>query len=101
MFGALQSEKAKQLLADYQLSSEKMDSVVLLENDEAFTQSTAALRIAKMLSGGWKLFYVFIVIPKFFRDWIYGLIAKYRYQIFGKTNACMVPSAELKRKFID
>ncbi|MEO6169167.1 MAG: thiol-disulfide oxidoreductase DCC family protein [Chitinophagales bacterium] len=101
VFGALQSERAKELLAEYQLPKEKMDSVVLIENGKVFTQSTAALRIAKKLDGGWSLTYAFIVIPKFLRDWIYGLIAKYRYKIFGKKDVCMVPTPEFKKRFIN
>ncbi|MEP7129330.1 MAG: thiol-disulfide oxidoreductase DCC family protein, partial [Chitinophagales bacterium] len=88
VFGALQSEAARKILDGFEHSSEKMNTVILIEDGNIYTQSTAALRIAKQLRGGWSLLYVFIIIPKFLRDGIYNLIAKYRYRIFGKEEAC-------------
>lgn len=64
-------------------------------------RSTAALRVAKHLSGLWTILYVFIVVPKFIRDFIYNLIAKKRYKWFGKTETCRIPTPELKAKFIE
>lgn len=89
------------MLSDLGGKVEGLDSVVLIENGKAFTKSTAALRIAKQLTGGWPLFYACIVIPAFIRDGIYDLVAKYRYSIFGKKTTCMVPNAILKKRFLE
>ncbi len=100
-FGMLQSEQAAKILAAYPLNNQTMNSVVLLENGKLFTKSTAALRIARKLDGGWRMCYAFIILPAFMRDAVYALIAKYRYSVFGKKASCMVPNADLKRRFID
>lgn len=76
-----------------------LESVVLLENDQRFTRSTAALRIARRLRGVWPL-YAFIVVPKPIRDRVYRWIAGNRYRWFGKTDACRLPTPELARRFL-
>jgi len=100
IFGALQSEKAKKMLADFHFPAERLTTIVLIENEKLYTQSSAVLRIARKLNGVWKLLYGFIIIPKFIRDGLYGMISKYRYRIFGKKDQCMVPTPELKNRFI-
>ena len=101
VFGMLQSEHAAKILADYNYINKKMNSVILIEDGKIFSQSTAALHIAKKLDRGWKLFYAFIIFPAFLRDGVYAFIAKYRYRVFGRTDSCMIPTADLKEKFID
>jgi predicted DCC family thiol-disulfide oxidoreductase YuxK len=100
IFGALQSEKAKEILSHFNLPKENFKTIILIEDDKVFTQSTAVLKIAKQLNG-WKLFYAFIIIPKFIRDFVYSIVSKYRYKIFGKRDACMIPTPELKGRFLD
>lgn len=100
IFSSLQSETAKKMLADYHFSTEKLTTIVLIENGKMYTHSTAVLRIAKQLGGGWKLLYAFIIIPKFLRDGVYGIVSKYRYRVFGKKDECMIPTPELKRRFL-
>ena len=99
-FAPLQSETAKNLLKEYKIDKGETDSVILIENGAAYTHSTAALRIARKLGGFWSLIYGFIVVPKFIRDFFYKLFAKYRYKMFGKTDACMMPTPEIREKFI-
>ena len=99
-FAPLQSETAENLLKEYEINKVETDSVVLIENGAAYTHSTAALRIARKLGGFWSLIYGFIVVPKFIRDFFYKLFAKYRYKMFGKTDACMMPTPEIREKFI-
>jgi predicted DCC family thiol-disulfide oxidoreductase YuxK len=99
-FASLQSETARELLKDLFPSAQALDSVVLIENGRYYRQSTAALRILRHLGGGWPLLYGFIVLPAFFRDWIYDWIAKNRYRWFGQRQACMLPTPELKARFL-
>jgi predicted DCC family thiol-disulfide oxidoreductase YuxK len=96
----LQSEKGKAIVARHNLDPENLQTVILLENGRIYTRSTAALRIARKLKGGWKLFYAFIVVPALIRDMGYNLIAKYRYKWWGKQDACMVPTPEIRKKFL-
>ena len=100
-FAALQSETGQKLLAIHQLDFKHIDSIVLIKNEEAFIKSTAALNIAKELSGIWKLAYYYIVIPKFIREAIYDVVARNRYSWFGKKDQCMIPTVELRKKFLD
>jgi len=98
-FAPLQSKMAEKLF-EKQIS-ELPDSVVLIENGNIFYKSTAALLIAKKLDGLWPIFYVLIIIPRSIRDWIYSLIAKNRYKIFGKKESCMIPDPALKARFLE
>jgi predicted DCC family thiol-disulfide oxidoreductase YuxK len=99
-FASLQSSFAKNNLSKY-IDVDKLESIVLLNENKLYTKSTAALLIARELSGMWPIFYVFIIIPPFIRDWFYNVIAKNRYRIFGKKDSCMIPSPAFKEKFLD
>jgi predicted DCC family thiol-disulfide oxidoreductase YuxK len=77
------------------------DSLVLVENGKIFTESAAALRVARRLKGGWPLCYALIIIPPFISNFFYRFIAANRYKWFGKTDQCMVPAAELQELFVD
>ena len=100
-FGPLQSSAAQCLLGSIDSREEWPDSMVLVENGRAWTRSAAALRIARGLSFPWPLAYVFVVVPRPLRDWIYNLVARNRYRWFGKRDVCMVPTRELRARFID
>lgn len=100
-FAPLQSEIGQKLIKDYRLDKiEKLDSVVLIENGTAYTHSTAALRIAGNLNGFWRYFAFFSVVPPVIRDTFYKLFAKLRYQLFGKKDACMMPTPEIRERFL-
>lgn len=97
---SLQSEIGIQLQKQFNQDTTKVNSVMLIENGELYTKSTAALRIARHLDGGWKLFFVFMIIPAFIRDVVYDFIAKNRYKWFGKHDACMIPDKSIKSRFL-
>lgn len=100
-FAALQSAVAQSLLRQAGQESHLLpDSVVLVEQGKVTIKSTAALRIARQLSGLWPLVAVFLVVPAFLRDGVYDLIARHRYRLFGKQNACMLPSPEMQGRFL-
>ena len=99
-FSPLQSDYALSHLSASNNLNKRPDSVILIENGKVYSESTAALRIARKLSGLWPLLYGFIIVPKFIRNYVYRWIADRRYRIWGKTDSCMVPTAKLKDKFI-
>ncbi len=99
-FAPLQSEIGQKLLQENGVDKTVTDSVVLIEDGKVYTRTTAALKIAKRLSGYWSYFYGFIVVPSFFRDIFYKLFAQYRYKMFGKQEACMLPSPEVRARFL-
>jgi predicted DCC family thiol-disulfide oxidoreductase YuxK len=97
---ALQSAAATRLLVNLPGNEAAADSILLLENGKVYTRSTAALRIAKRLTGRWKLLYVLILVPRFIRDAVYKLVARNRYRIWGKQDNCMVPAPDLQERFL-
>lgn len=97
----MQSQTAQSLIAKHQLEGVSNDSFILIKGDKFFLRSDAALEITKDLSGFWYLCRGFSVLPKIIRDYAYRLVAKNRYRLFGKKQACMVPTAALKHKFLD
>lgn len=98
-FAALQSPAGEALSARFGLSG--LSTIVLVEDGQAYTQSTAALRIARKLGGAWPALYAFTLVPKPLRDWAYRLFAANRYRIFGQLDACRVPTPELRSRFLD
>lgn len=99
-FASLQGEFGQVFLAKHKLDTQNYDSFILSENGKVFTESSAALRVAKRMGFPYILLYPFIIVPKFIRDAVYGFIAKNRYKWFGKKDSCMIPSPELKDRFI-
>jgi predicted DCC family thiol-disulfide oxidoreductase YuxK len=99
-FTALQSEKGSELLKKYNLSTEDFDTFVLIDREKYYIKSTAAFMVAKNLPGLWKTLYIFIIVPKPLRDFVYSLIAKNRYKLFGKRETCRIPTPEERNKFL-
>jgi predicted DCC family thiol-disulfide oxidoreductase YuxK len=99
-FAALQSPIGQALLERHGLPTATLNSIVLIEGERAFTKSTAALRIARGMGYGWPLAFGFILVPSPLRDLCYDLIGKNRYRMFGKTEACMMPNADLSARFV-
>jgi predicted DCC family thiol-disulfide oxidoreductase YuxK len=102
-FASLQSETGRKLTSDRGIEVEEaMNSFMLIEPGVAYYQrSTAALEVAKELSGGYSMLRYFSFLPEGFRDSIYNLVARNRYKWFGKKDNCMIPTPELKAKFLD
>ncbi len=97
-FAALQSTFGEKLKKDHpELSS--IDSIILVQNGKIKIESSAALSIAKNLEGWPKFFYAFIIIPTTIRDYLYRLIARNRFKIYGKNESCMIPSKEIRDRF--
>jgi len=100
-FAPLQSEKGRLYFRQYNLpAEEEMKSFVFIEDDKVYTRSTAALRVCRHLKGLWPLLFGFIIVPKFIRDGIYNFIAKNRYKWFGVRDQCMIPTPEVRKRFV-
>ena len=102
-FAPLQSDVARELLDRHDLEpeGETFDTVVLVEDGEAYTKSTAALRVARRLDGPWPLLYPFIYLPERVRNGLYDLVATYRYRVFGRKDECPMPDPELRERFVE
>jgi len=99
-FASLQSDFGQSVLQKFNLPENTFDSFLLYQNGKIYTKSTGALLVARQLSGAWKLLFAFIIIPSFIRNSVYNVIAEKRYSWFGKKEACWIPSAALKAKFL-
>ena len=100
LFAPLQGDAAKQKL-NLDLQNSPPASVILYENGKVYSKSTAALRIARYLKWPWRILVIFTIVPAFMRDIFYDIIANNRYKWFGKQDSCMLPSAELRSRFLD
>ncbi|MEM8527076.1 MAG: thiol-disulfide oxidoreductase DCC family protein [Bacteroidota bacterium] len=99
-FTSLQSELGKKTLKKYALPND-LSSIILVDNDKAYTKSTAILKIGAKLGSFWKFLYIFMFIPANIRDRIYSWIAKNRYKWFGKKETiCEVPTLEVRQRFL-
>ncbi|MBD0776439.1 thiol-disulfide oxidoreductase DCC family protein [Maribacter sp. ANRC-HE7] len=101
-FATLQGDLGKQLVKERHIDTETVDSIILIEPGVAYyTKSTAALKIGISFGGAWKMLTVLELIPSSLSDIVYDFIARNRYQWYGKKDACMIPTPELKSKFLE
>lgn len=100
-FAALQSNISQKILQQFNFSRANPRSIIFIENGKFYTGSTAALKVCRFMNGLWPLMYGFIIVPKLIRDGIYNWIAKNRYRWFGKKDVCMVPTPEIRSRFLN
>jgi len=100
-FAPLQSDAADQMLSHTDAADADLSIIVLLEGGTMYTRSTAALRIARHLSGPWPLLSAFLVVPCPLRDAVYDWVAANRYRWFGRRDQCRVPTPVLKARFLE
>ena len=96
----IQSDPGKQILEQLNMPTDEYDTIVYLEKGVASFKSTAFLKIVKHLKWPWPLLWAGVIVPKFLRDWFYDLVARHRYQIFGKKDQCLLPTGDLKQRFL-
>lgn len=102
LFTALQSEVGERILEHYKIDTAKIDSILLYTPEEGINyKSTAALKVGVSLGFPQNLMGVFFIVPTFIRNWVYDFIAKNRYKWYGKKESCMIPTKELKSRFLD
>ena len=96
----MQSTVGLEMLKKFSIDPNKIKTVVLIIGNRYYTKSTAALLIVKQLNGFIKILFPLIIIPKQIRDFVYDLIAKIRYKLFGKREFCRIPTEAEKNKFL-
>lgn len=99
-FASQQSPVGHALLARHGVHA-NLGSIVLIQGEQVFTESDAALRIARQLPWPWRLAWGLRVVPRFLRDGAYRVVARSRYRVFGKREACWLPSPEWRERFLD
>jgi predicted DCC family thiol-disulfide oxidoreductase YuxK len=100
-FAALQSKAGQELLQQYKLPTTAFDTFILIEQGKVYKRSSAALRLYNKLPWYWKWTQVFWIVPRILRDAVYNLIARNRYKWFGKKEECMVPTEDVKSRFLE
>mgnify|MGYP001549052051 CR=1 FL=1 len=100
-FAALQSFAAQDLLKRYHLPTDTLDTFIYIRNNVAFKRSSAALYLFNDLGGIYKLLFVGIIVPKIIRDLFYRISARSRYSIWGRRDSCMIPTEDIKSRFLD
>ena len=99
-FAALQSDTGRALLERHGLPVDALDTVVLVEDGRAWVKSAAALRIARGMDAPWPALRALGIVPRPVRDFFYDRVAKSRYRIFGRVDACMLPPPEVRARFL-
>lgn len=99
-FASLQGEVGQSLLKKHHMP-QYFDSFVLIENDRVYLKSDAVLRICRHLKGAWKWMSMFFIVPKPIRNAVYSFIANNRYKWYGKRDSCMIPTPDIRERFLD
>lgn len=99
-FASLQSDAVKEILLQFGETNLNLDSIILITDGEIYSKSSAILKASKLIGGFYSLSIIFYIIPKFIRDKMYDFVAKNRYKWYGKRKSCMIPTKELKSRFL-
>lgn len=99
-FAPLQSGTGSQLIEQYNIDP-SADTIVFIVNGKAYTYAKAAVRVCKYLDWPAKALYAFIIVPAFISQPFYKWIARNRYKWFGKKETCMIPTPEVRARFLD
>lgn len=100
-FAALQADVTQDLLSQSGVRVETLpDSLIVWEQGRIYSKSAAALRIVRRLHRGWPLLYGAWILPRFIRDGLYDYVARNRYRWFGKQTHCLMPTEELRSRFL-
>jgi len=99
-FAAQQGKLGQELLAKHHIPKE-IDSLIVIDRDKAYVHSEAAIRLTKYLHRAWPLAQALYIIPSFIRNAAYRYFANHRYQWFGKAQACMLPTPDIRARYLD
>ncbi|MBY6037266.1 thiol-disulfide oxidoreductase DCC family protein [Fictibacillus nanhaiensis] len=100
-FSAIQSEAGQKLLSDYNIDSEKTDSVIFIHNGQVYAESDAVLHVSSFLKFPFNLGKILLVFPKSWRNFFYKQVAENRYKWFGKKESCMMPTPDVRKRFLE
>ncbi len=100
-FASLQSELGRRLLKEGGMPEDALETFVMVDNGKYYTKSTAALRIGRKLGWPWSIAYPAIVVPRFVRDRVYHFVARRRYRWFGRSESCLLPTPDMRSRFLE
>ena len=100
-FAAMQTSSGRNLLVAHGIDPDDPLSFLLLEGGSAYTDTDAIVRILRSLGSGWRVAAVLLsIVPRFVRDLLYRWVARRRYRLFGRREACVVPTADIADRFL-
>ncbi|MFC7078697.1 thiol-disulfide oxidoreductase DCC family protein [Haloarcula halophila] len=99
-FASLQSEYGTRVRASHGLSTDSLDSVVLVDGERVYTKSRAVIRVLELLGWPYRLATVGRLVPVRISDFVYDLVADRRYEWFGRKDQCMVPDDDISDRFV-
>ncbi|HWB54478.1 MAG TPA: thiol-disulfide oxidoreductase DCC family protein [Tepidisphaeraceae bacterium] len=99
-FASVQSELGKEFYRKHGLDWDNPQTFLLVDGDRIFQRSDAAIEVARRFGGFWRMVSIFKIVPRRFRDWVYRIIANNRYRWFGKREQCMIPTEQIKNRFL-
>jgi predicted DCC family thiol-disulfide oxidoreductase YuxK len=99
-FAAIQSKLGQQLYRQHGLDSVDIQTLMFVDGDRVLTKSDAVLAVLSRLDGGWQLLGGFSAMPQPLRDWAYTEFARQRFALFGRRKSCMIPTPEVRSRFI-
>jgi predicted DCC family thiol-disulfide oxidoreductase YuxK len=100
-FSNLNSSFSKKVIKENKVESLEGNTIILYHNNRIIIKSNAAIKIAYLLGGFFKIFIIFKILPNFIRDGIYDVISRNRYRWFGKSDSCYIPKKEILDRFIN
>jgi predicted DCC family thiol-disulfide oxidoreductase YuxK len=100
-FSNLDSSFSKKVIKENKVESLEGKTIILYHNNKIIIKSNAAIKIAYLLGGFFKIFIIFKILPNFIRDGIYDIISRNRYRWFGKSDSCYIPKKEILDRFIN
>jgi len=100
-FAAQQSPVGRAMIEDRMKGAAQLSSVILIEDHSTYTESDAILQILTRLGPPWSWMALLRIVPLRFRDACYRFIVRHRYQWFGRTELCQLPSADIRSRFLD
>ena len=101
VFTPMQSDTGRKLIEQYGVAMIGVDTFLLIKNEQCFGRTDAVLEITRDLTGFWYLLRVFRILPRPFRDFFYSSFAKNRYKLFGRREDCMIPTSEVRARFLE
>jgi predicted DCC family thiol-disulfide oxidoreductase YuxK len=99
-FAPIQSELGQQLYHQHGLDASDIQTLMLVDEDKVWTKSDAVLEVLSRLDGGWQLLGAFKAMPQPIRDWAYSEFARQRFVLFGRRETCLIPTPELRERFM-
>lgn len=100
-FASLQSDVGQAVLDRLDLPGEELETVVLVEGTRAYTKSAAVIRVCELLGGVYDVARLGWLVPRSVRDWLYDVVAAYRYRVFGRKDQCLLPTPDRQSRFVE